>query len=68
MDALKKSRTVVFHEYLIDHATNLAEVSKALTWASTDWEDANPGKTRFDDTIKVRGYDDGVLIWWEQTP
>lgn len=60
-----RTRTTIRHEYVVPDPVNWAEVGKAFSAASRDYEDAN-GRTA-DDSIWVTHADEEIIIYWEET-
>jgi hypothetical protein len=66
VDAFYKSRVTRRHEYSLSSPTNAVEMDKAVSWARSDYQSANPNRTLYDNTITIQSWDDKIIIYWEE--
>lgn len=62
--------TIIRHEFILptdsSYGAASAELSKVWAWATTSWEEAHPGQTMYDDSIRVRSTDEEVTLFWQE--
>ena len=60
-----RTRTTTVHEYVMPNPVNLAEFSKAMSYAYQEYTAAT-GKNVSDDSTWVTHKDDEIIIYWEE--
>jgi len=59
-----RTKTTTVHEYVMPNPVNLAEFSKAMSYAYQEYQGG--GRTLADDSIWVTHKDNEIIIYWEE--